>query len=247
MAYGIHWRAGDLFDAHDRPQVTVFGVIVWQLVIWCFWAPAIICIHKTLSFLTEHLLIRLHYWLVMAAIGSIAVAIHFGWFVAMSDLLSPYQGYPDSRFGAFRYFFIFWLLIDIMITVSSLIYIQSVLNLKAITATRHVVQQVNAYMSVKVGSEHQVLAKADINYIIAEDYYARICTNKAEHLVRMSMTKILEQLREKQFVRVHRSTIVNLSFVDRIIDSDGKKQLRLNDGICRDVSKSGLAVLKNHL
>ncbi|HSG66602.1 MAG TPA: LytTR family DNA-binding domain-containing protein, partial [Gammaproteobacteria bacterium] len=55
------------------------------------------------------------------------------------------------------------------------------------------------------------VAVADIDYIAAADYYLSLHTGDKSHLLRMSMSAIEQKLDPERFVRIHRSTIVNLT------------------------------------
>ena len=54
---------------------------------------------------------------------------------------------------------------------------------------------------------------AEIDWIGAADYYARLHVGPATHLIRETMQQLEAKLDPRQFVRIHRSTIVN---VDRV-------------------------------
>lgn len=54
---------------------------------------------------------------------------------------------------------------------------------------------------------------ADIDWIGAEDYYAKLYVGGQTHLIRETMQQLETKLPPRQFVRIHRSTIVN---VDRV-------------------------------
>lgn len=58
-----------------------------------------------------------------------------------------------------------------------------------------------------------LLPVSNICWIGAEENYVRICTANESHLLRETMTSMERRLDPKQFVRVHRCAIVNLSYV----------------------------------
>jgi len=60
------------------------------------------------------------------------------------------------------------------------------------------------------------LPVADIRWIGAEENYVRICTEKENHLLRETMARLEERLDPEMFLRVHRSSIVNLQYVKEI-------------------------------
>jgi two-component system LytT family response regulator len=60
------------------------------------------------------------------------------------------------------------------------------------------------------------LPVSDIRWIGAEENYVRICTGKENHLLRETMAHLEERLDPDIFLRVHRSSIVNLQYVKEI-------------------------------
>jgi two-component system, LytTR family, response regulator len=72
---------------------------------------------------------------------------------------------------------------------------------------------------------------ADIRWIEAADYYARLHTSSASHLIRRSLSWLEERLDARRFVRIHRSSIVNVDHVREIGPwSRGSWIVRLHDG-----------------
>jgi two-component system, LytTR family, response regulator len=80
---------------------------------------------------------------------------------------------------------------------------------------------------------------AEIDWIEAEDYYARLHAGGKSYLIRRSMADLEKDLHAYAFRRVHRSTIVNLERV-RAIESNeiGEYDVRLHDGTTHRVSRS---------
>lgn len=60
------------------------------------------------------------------------------------------------------------------------------------------------------------LPVSDIRWIGAEENYVRICTNGENHLLRETMAHLVERLDPEMFLRVHRSSIVNLQYVKEV-------------------------------
>lgn len=89
----------------------------------------------------------------------------------------------------------------------------------------------------------------DVNDIIsieASDYYFKIITNIDEHIMRKSLNSIEEKLNRDQFVRIHRSTIVNIDYIRSVerYTPDEHIVVMKNDKRYR-ISKSGRKILKN--
>ncbi len=60
------------------------------------------------------------------------------------------------------------------------------------------------------------LPVTDIRWVAAEENYIRICTERESHLLRETMSHIEGRLDPTAFIRVHRSTIVNIQHVKEI-------------------------------
>ena len=92
---------------------------------------------------------------------------------------------------------------------------------------------------IKSGARMLFLHPERIEWVEAEKDYVRLHIGKESHLVRETMNSFEQKLETDQFVRVHRSTIVNLDFVKEmkplpsgeydIVMRDGT-QLRLSRG-----------------
>lgn len=67
--------------------------------------------------------------------------------------------------------------------------------------------------AVAVGGRIQFVSVADIDWIEAEGNYARLHIGRRTHDVRETLQALMEKLDPREFVRIHRSTIVNVSRV----------------------------------
>ena len=71
----------------------------------------------------------------------------------------------------------------------------------------------------------------EIDWIEAEGYYARLHVGGKSHLLRETLTNLESQLDQNRFLRIHRSTIVNLERVRELqTQSHGECTVVLNDG-----------------
>jgi two-component system LytT family response regulator len=69
---------------------------------------------------------------------------------------------------------------------------------------------------VRSGSKELALNVSEIAWIEAADYYACLHVAEKQHLLRESIKSLETKLDPKQFVRIHRSAIVNIGFVREI-------------------------------
>ena len=92
---------------------------------------------------------------------------------------------------------------------------------------------------VKQGNKTALVDPKEIMYIQASGYYAELYVKSKKHVLRESLNNLEEILDENTFVRIHRSTIVNLNFVEEIIHSDYSEiDAKMTDGKLLHVSKS---------
>ncbi len=71
-------------------------------------------------------------------------------------------------------------------------------------------------IAIKSGGRVSIVATRDIDWIEAEGDYMRLHLGKASHLVRETMGKMEAGLDPARFVRIHRSTIVNLERIKEL-------------------------------
>jgi two-component system LytT family response regulator len=72
---------------------------------------------------------------------------------------------------------------------------------------------------------------SDIQWIAAEENYVRICTGSESHLLRETMASLEKRLDPQMFLRVHRSSIVNLQYVKEVrTENDGESSVMLLSG-----------------
>jgi two-component system LytT family response regulator len=77
-----------------------------------------------------------------------------------------------------------------------------------------------------------------ITWIEADDYYARLHVGQHSHLHRRSLTALAGELDPRQFVRIHRSALVNLAHLREVVRSrKGGLTVVLRDGTRLDVSE----------
>lgn len=62
----------------------------------------------------------------------------------------------------------------------------------------------------------RVLSITEVLYFQASDKYTEVVTQDGKHVIRMSLKDLLRRLSPEEFAQTHRSTIVNLRFVDRL-------------------------------
>jgi len=103
-------------------------------------------------------------------------------------------------------------------------------------------------IAVKVGSKIEVIMVPDILAVQAEGDYVMIHTAQGRYLKEQTMKYFEEHLSSNQFVRVHRSCIVNVQFISKIELFEKQNQLlTLQNGLQVKASATGYKLLRRTL
>jgi two-component system LytT family response regulator len=93
---------------------------------------------------------------------------------------------------------------------------------------------------VKDGVKEILLAAEKIDWIEAAEYYSCLHTNGRSFMLRETITELSNKLDPRQFVRIHRSAIVNLDRIREIYrDGQTDSSVVLADGRRLKMSKAG--------
>jgi two-component system, LytTR family, response regulator len=89
----------------------------------------------------------------------------------------------------------------------------------------------------RVGDRTTLLDVARISHFVARDKLTYAVAGGRDHVIDMTLSQLEEQLDARRFIRIHRSTIVNATFVVELqTDGDGALVLRLRDGAGTELS-----------
>jgi two-component system, LytTR family, response regulator len=101
---------------------------------------------------------------------------------------------------------------------------------------------------VKDGARVHIIPVAKLDYVEAQDDYAALASQGKKYLRQQTISSIESVLDPKNFLRIHRSYIVNLERVSKV-EPYGKDShvAILNDGARLPVSRSGYARLRSLL
>jgi DNA-binding LytR/AlgR family response regulator len=80
-----------------------------------------------------------------------------------------------------------------------------------------------------------------VDKVKADGDYMRVHSGGHSWMIHLTMTEILSELGPDQFVRLHRSTIVRSTFIDRLIHEGSLWTARLNDGCEERIARSHVA------
>ncbi|WP_339722347.1 LytTR family DNA-binding domain-containing protein [uncultured Paraglaciecola sp.] len=94
-------------------------------------------------------------------------------------------------------------------------------------------------LAIKDGSEVSRVAISDIQWIDAAGDYMCVHATEKTHIMRRTMKELENDLDPKKFVRAHRSAIVNIRYVQKMVSHiSGEYHLILNNGTELKVSRS---------
>lgn len=101
---------------------------------------------------------------------------------------------------------------------------------------------------IRCDGEIHVMAPEDILWIESDGDYVRLHVSDKSRFVRMSLHKMMEKLDPAHFVRIHRSTIVNLRHMRKASPAlYGEYMVELTNGTKLKVSRTFVHDLKAHL
>jgi two-component system, LytTR family, response regulator len=101
---------------------------------------------------------------------------------------------------------------------------------------------------IKDGSEIKIIPTSDIHYIESYDDYVKIHTGSGTHLKKKTMAHFEQSLPQQQFVRIHRSYILNIQELTRIESFEKNSYIAiLKSGARLAISRNAYADLKQVL
>ena len=239
MAGAIAWRVSGRTGAPG-----FLSIFWWQVAVWLPW----IGYYFVINYITRRLAAKQNVAVlapIVHAITALLIATsHLVWYWQISSQFSPLVGMESTRFGVYQFFFIFWFLIDVLIYAGSVIAQYGEQGESKDSSTVGYANQ----FTVRKGRAQHIVRTEDINWIEAQGYYAGLHTSDALFLIRKSLSALEKELDPTQFVRVHRSTIVNVDQIERVQSATaGAGTVRLAHGGDRNVSRDGRRRLKEIL
>lgn len=113
-------------------------------------------------------------------------------------------------------------------------------RIEAVVKDAQARQQPLERVLIRDGARVHVVAASSIDYIEAQDDYVQICAGGKTYLKHQRLSELEAQLDGAVFVRIHRSTIVNVGAVERIepVSKDNHCAV-LKGGVKLPISRSG--------
>jgi two-component system LytT family response regulator len=112
-------------------------------------------------------------------------------------------------------------------------------TLQSLVSSRRAEQPHPDRILVKSGEGWVLLRTAAIQWVEAEDNYVRLHVEGTSHLLRQTMTGILDRLDPARFKRIHRSAIANLDYIKELQPwSGGDLLVIMRDGTRLTLSRT---------
>lgn len=217
----IYWR-----EYSTRDQVALYYVVLWQIGIWFPWVLGFKILEQIIGKISKTK------FGILLLIGTCItwVGLHFGWFFFISSNFSPYLGLPGSRFGVYRYFFIFWTLIDIGLIWFIIDKLKSVKDEELPPPL---------LFELTRGNNKYFCEPSQIHWLAAENYYTKLSTTEGVFVMRKPLKSFHDLLPQDMFRRIHRSTIINVNYVSELERGNGQNlEVIMKDGTRRKVSRN---------
>ncbi len=103
-------------------------------------------------------------------------------------------------------------------------------------------------LALKDSGRVRLIDVSEIRWIAAAGVYVTIHTARESHLHREALGSLEDQLDPRQFLRIHRSHIVNFHFVRELVqDAHGDYVVMLNDGTALNIGRMYRSRLEERL
>ncbi len=100
-------------------------------------------------------------------------------------------------------------------------------------------------LNIKIGNKLKVIPINDVHWFEADDYCVKVHTSEKSYTMRKSLKSLQKELTSLNFVRVHRSALLNLDYLDHI--DFHSSTVKLQNTLEIPISKSGASLLKEIL
>lgn len=106
-------------------------------------------------------------------------------------------------------------------------------------------EEKNPTLNIKIGNKLKVIPISDVHWFEADDYCVKVHTSEKSYTMRKSLKSLQKELASLNFVRVHRSALLNLDYLDHI--DFHSSTVKLQSTLEIPISKSGASLLKEIL
>lgn len=86
---------------------------------------------------------------------------------------------------------------------------------------------INNYVYIKQNYQFVRINLSDLIYLEADNTYTKLVTSDRKHIIKLTLSSILERINQPWLVRIHRSFAVNISFVESFNEAEVSVGLQL--------------------
>lgn len=227
----------------DKPVAQFWEILVWQAASWLPWGCVLALMALPFGAKLQDTIKR---WNMATHVIAAFVVATAGtlWFKLVSENISPFLGMEETRYGVFPWFFIFWFFFGLFLYWGAV----ATFGLAGRGASSGLAKKAQIRLVVKTGKVSEVIKPEEVLWIEAQDYYSVLHLEGRQSWIKMTMKQLEKALDSALFVRIHRSTIININHLKQIkTESTGKYSAIMNDGKKRPISRQGWRDLKKIL
>ncbi len=193
-------------------SLPVYFMVIW--VSFLLWIPIALLIyqqHRRYPMFSKQ---QPRWWLIHLGLSVVVCCLHllidtFLLWASLSGSFSFWAGYLEKLIRWLPYDLLgYWACLALMTLVS---HRKRILTPDASNQNQHLER-----LSLKINDETHFIPVDQIDYIEACDNYVQIWRGQNTQLIKQTMASLEKRLNPQQFMRIHRSFIVNLNAVDRI-------------------------------
>lgn len=249
----------DTFNLSPTEGISYITLLKTHLIRWAFWAGTVFPLSYFMwsrYFRPSELALKSWISIVLFYIGGTVLTL-----LLISAHAIHEQEASTVEFGEFFEFFVFqkglsFLMASLMLVL--LLYNQTksekiknqVVEIRNLQRKKSDLEEVlsNAetpHLQIKIGYKMIPVALEDIAWIQSDDYCVKIHTDEQTYTLRQSLKTLEAKLAPHRFIRIHRSALLNLNYLDQINFETSKITLRNKTEI--PYSKSGIKSLKERM
>ena len=166
------------------------------------------------------------------------VTEHFPFFIFQKGLVFT-LGYTAITVT----FYLYFINKKLQIKVQSLSEIKKN-NQAAYDRFKHEMKDSASFLNIKIGHKHKIIPIENIRWIASDDYCVKIHSHhNISYSMRSSLKTLEVKLKDNNFLRVHRTALVNMNLVKEV-DFSKSPKLILKDGTEIAISKSKLKMVR---
>lgn len=241
----------DFLHAARNQYIGYLSESVLYKVFWVLFIPSFYLLDKWISYVKKRGSIK-RFWLLNVGILSLFILIHIS-LVSLLIVLGSFLFFEDS----FRFYTPFGYFVSEYSLLTTIVYLISAAglallgNLKVkqapITETLQPVLPLE-FLTITLLNKQYPIPVKEILFIQSDRPYISIQTQQGGYLYNSSLNAILEKLQNPRFLRIHKSTILNLDQVSFFSSrSNGDYDITLKNGQVVRLSRNYFSAFKQQM